>query len=148
MRGNSRAIFYTYEQPMRDIEITIRVYNQDRHTEERRVHTNQSGENRMNDLLEILARIEKQNLQILARLDRLENKPPQKESWSPEELAVALHRKPFTVREWCRLGRILAEKDKYSRLWRVPDNEAQRLLAGGGLQPVSAVAPAVGKQPA
>ena len=102
----------------------------------------------MNDLLELLARIEKQNLQILARLDRLENNPPQKESWSPEELAVALHRKPFTVREWCRLGRILAEKDKYSRLWRVPDNEAQRLLAGGGLQPVSAVAPAVGKQPA
>ena len=148
MRGNSRAIFYIYEQPMRDIEITIRVYNQDRHTEERRVHTNQSGENRMNDLREILARIEEQNLQILARLDRLENKPPQKESWSPEELAVALHRKPFTVREWCRLGRILAEKDKYSRLWRVPDNEAQRLLAGGGLQPVLAVAPAVGKQPA
>ena len=145
MRGNSRAIFYIYEQPMRDIEITIRVYNQDRHTEERRVHTNQSGENRMNDLLEILARIEKQNLQILARLDRLENKPPQKESWSPEELAVALHRKPFTVREWCRLGRILAEKDKYSRLWRVPDNEAQRLLAGGGLQPVLAVAQAAGK---
>jgi len=148
VRGNSRAIFYIYEQPMRDIEITIRVYNQDRHTEERRVHTNQSGENRMNDLREILARIEEQNLQILARLDRLENKPPQKESWSPEELAVALHRKPFTVREWCRLGRILAEKDKYSRLWRVPDNEAQRLLAGGGLQPVLAVAPAVGKQPA
>ena len=133
---------------MRDIEITIRVYNQDRHTEERRVHTNQSGEDRMNDLLEILAQIEKQNLQILARLDRLENKPPQKESWSPEELAVALHRKPFTVREWCRLGRILAEKDKYSRLWRVPDNEAQRLLTGGGLRPVLAVAPAVGKQPA
>ena len=143
---------------MKETTITIRVYNRERQAEaehpmtayadDRFVHTNQSGENRMNDLLEILARIEKQNLQILARLDRLENKPPQKESWSPEELAVALHRKPFTVREWCRLGRILAEKDKYSRLWRVPDNEAQRLLAGGGLQPALAVAPAAGKQPA
>jgi len=92
----------------------------------------------MTALLEILTRVEKQNTEILARLDRLDNKPPQKESWSPEELAVALHRKPFTVREWCRLGRIHAEKDKSSRLWRVPDSEAQRLLAGGGLQPVLA----------
>ena len=92
----------------------------------------------MKEILETLTRIEKQNLEILARLDRLECKPPQKESWSPEELAVALHRKPFTVREWCRLGRVPAEKDKYSRLWRVSDKEAQRLLAGGGLQPVLA----------
>jgi len=92
----------------------------------------------MKDLLETLTRIEKQNLEILARLDRLDSKPPQKESWSPEELAVALHRKPFTVREWCRLGRIQSEKDKYSRHRRIPDNEAQRLLAGGGLQPVLA----------
>jgi hypothetical protein len=83
----------------------------------------------------ILNRIEQQNREILARLNQLESKPPSKEWWSPEELASALHRKPFTVREWCRLKRIRAEKDKYSRLWRVPNQEAQRLLTGGGLQP-------------
>lgn len=91
----------------------------------------------MKAILDHLVRLEAQNSEILARLDRLEGKPqkPQKEWWSPEELAVALHRKPFTVREWCRLGRIQAEKDKYSRLWRIPDAEAQRLIGGGGLQP-------------
>ena len=93
----------------------------------------------MEKLFDILTRIESQNLEILARLDRLESKPPQKEWWSPEELAGILHRKPFTVREWCRLGRIPAEKDKYSRLWRVADPEAQRLISGGGLQPQMAV---------
>jgi hypothetical protein len=93
----------------------------------------------MKDLVEILTRVEKQNTEILARLDRLESKPPEKEWWSPEELAVALHKKPFTVREWCRLGRIQSEKEKYSRLRRIPNKEAQRLLAGGGLQPQMAV---------
>ena len=89
----------------------------------------------MKEILDCLTRLEAQNAAILSRLDQLGSKPPQKESWSPEELAGVLHRKPFTVREWCRLKRIRAEKDKYSRLWRVPDSEAQRLIAGGGLQP-------------
>ena len=91
----------------------------------------------MNAILDHLVRLEQQNSEILLRLDRIEGTPkePQKEWWSPEELAVALHRKPFTVREWCRLKRIQAEKDKYSRLWRVPDKEARRLIVGGGLQP-------------
>ena len=91
----------------------------------------------MKAILDQLVRLEQQNSEILLRLDRLAGEPrePQKEWWSPEELAGALHRKPFTVREWCRLKRIQAEKDKYSRLWRVPDKEARRLIAGGGLQP-------------
>ena len=89
----------------------------------------------MKEIFDRLVRLEAQNAEILARFDHLGSKPQQKESWSPEELAEALHRKPFTVREWCRLGRIHAEKDKYSRLWRIPDKEAQRLIAGGGLQP-------------
>jgi hypothetical protein len=93
----------------------------------------------MNEVLEQLARVEARLGEILLRLNQLEGKPAEKQWWSPEELAASLHRKPFTVREWCRLGRIRAEKDKYSRLWRVPDNEAQRLLAGGGLQPQMAV---------
>jgi hypothetical protein len=93
----------------------------------------------MEKLLEIVTRIENQNAEILARLNQLESKPPEKEWWSPEELAVALHKKPFTVREWCRLDRIQSEKEKYSRLRRIPNKEAQRLLAGGGLQPQVAV---------
>lgn len=94
--------------------------------------------NTMQQILERLAKIEKQNLEIIGRLDRLGTKPPEKQWWSPEELAVALHRKPFTVREWCRLGRIQSEKDKYSRHRRIPNTEAQRLIAGGGLQPILA----------
>ena len=89
----------------------------------------------MNEVLEYLSSIEKQLADILLRLNQLEGKSAEKQWWSPEELAVSLHRKPFTVREWCRLGRIRAEKDKYSRLWRVSDKESQRLIAGGGLQP-------------
>lgn len=92
----------------------------------------------MQEYFELLQRIEKQNLEILLRLNQLEGKPSEKEWWSPEGLAEVLHRKPFTVREWCRLGRIKASKDKYSRLWRVSDEEAKRLVAGGGLQPVLA----------
>lgn len=89
----------------------------------------------MNEILEYLGRIEKQLEDILFRLNQLEGKSTEKLWWSPEELATVLKRKPFTVREWCRLGRIQAEKDEYSRLWRVPDEEAKRLLGGGGLQP-------------
>jgi len=92
------------------------------------------SESNMQEILDCLTRLESKITEVVSRLDRLESKPPQKESWSPEELAGVLHRKPYTVREWCRLKRIRAEKDKYSRLWRVPDSEAQRLLAGGGLQ--------------
>jgi len=91
----------------------------------------------MKEILGLLAHIEAQNKELLVRLDRLDqvgSKAPEKVWWSPEELAVTLHRKPYTVREWCRLGRIQAEKDKYSRLWRVSNKEAQRLFAGGGLQ--------------
>jgi hypothetical protein len=73
--------------------------------------------------------------EVLARLDRLGTKPPEKEFWTPEELAEALHKKPFTVREWCRLGRIESTKDKYSRLRKIPNDEAKRLINGGSLQP-------------
>jgi hypothetical protein len=90
----------------------------------------------MTDILAGLARLEMQNAEILARLDRLDRpQEPRKQTWSPEELAVALHRKPFTVREWCRLKRIQAVKERYTRLWRIPDAEARRLIAGGGLNP-------------
>jgi hypothetical protein len=89
----------------------------------------------MNEVLEHLGRVEARLSDILLRLNQLEGKSAEKPWWSPEYLAASLHRKPFTVREWCRLGRIHAEKDKYSRLWRVSDKEAQRLIAGGGLQP-------------
>lgn len=86
----------------------------------------------MNDRFE---RLETMLTEILSRLDKLQPAAPHKDYWSPEDLAAALGRKPFTVREWCRLRRINAEKERYSRLWRIPDSEAQRLLAGGGLQP-------------
>ena len=58
-----------------------------------------------------------------------------KEYYSTEELATALGKKPFTVREhWCNRGRIECEKDENGR-WRIPGREYQRLVNGGGLGP-------------
>ena len=88
-------------------------------------------------VLNSLANLEAQNAAIL---DRLGGEVPKQTKtikwWTSEELAVALKRKPFTVREWCRQGRIPAKKDKRSRLWRIGNKEAQRLIAGGKPKPV------------
>jgi len=90
----------------------------------------------METILDLLAVLESQHCQILARLDQIEEKlgkppKPQKIFWSVEELAAAIKRAPFTVREWCRRGQIEAEKDEYHRRWRIPNSEASRLIAGG-----------------
>ena len=77
--------------------------------------------------------------QLVARVDQLEGKmAPTKDEklwYSPEELAELLHRKPYTCREWARLGRIQAEKDDYCNKWRIHRDEVERLRRGGALLP-------------
>ena len=84
------------------------------------------------DVLERLERIEQ-------RLDALLAKESPKDWYTPSELAVVLKKSEFTVREWCRLGRISAEKRKSGRgahaNWVVPHNELLRYQRHGLLPP-------------
>ncbi len=56
-----------------------------------------------------------------------------KEFYSTEELAEALGKKPFTIREnWCNRGKIECDKDASGK-WRIPGSEYRRLVNGGEL---------------
>ena len=77
---------------------------------------------------------------LLDRLDRIETllaeliqQKTQKEWYSTADLAALTSRAEFTVREWCRLGRITAEKEAHGRKheWRVSHQEVQRILNHG-----------------
>ena len=62
-----------------------------------------------------------------------------KESYSPAEVAEVLGKKPYTVREWCRLHRINATKRPYGRgdadEWEISHDELDR-IKNHGLLPV------------
>lgn len=59
----------------------------------------------------------------------------EKESYSTREVADALRKTDYTVRErWCNEGRIDCEKDPESGRWRIPGHEYQRLIGGGTLR--------------
>ena len=76
------------------------------------------------------------------RLDRIEellmtlvSQKQQKEYYSTAEVAEILDRAEFTVREWCRLGRIWAEKRSCgrgrSKEWMISHEELQRIRNEG-----------------
>lgn len=74
--------------------------------------------------------------QILSELRSLVAAEQTKEWYSTEELATAMKKSPFTVREhWCNAGRIECEKDPETGKWRIPGKEYSRLVNGGGLRP-------------
>lgn len=62
-----------------------------------------------------------------------------KQSYSTAEVAAILGKRPFTVREWCRLGRIRAEKAHSGRgsepEWRISHDELER-IQNEGLLPI------------
>ena len=62
----------------------------------------------LNDLTARLARIEQ-------AIDLLVRERTVKEWYSTAEVAKLLDKAEFTVREWCRLGRVRAEKKKCGR---------------------------------
>lgn len=75
---------------------------------------------------------------ILHRLDRIESMLTEilrqrvvKDFYSTAEVAEILGRAEFTVREWCRLGRVRAEKRPcgrgLSQEWIIPHAELQRI---------------------
>lgn len=76
------------------------------------------------------------------RLDRIEEKLDQllqgtieKEYYSTAEAAKILDRAEWTVREWCRLGRVYAEKRKCGRgssnEWMISHDELRRIQNEG-----------------
>ncbi len=84
------------------------------------------------EMLNRLARIE-------AKLNFLARQPAEKEFYSVAEFAVRVERDDFTVREWCRLHRINANKRPCgrgnSREWKISHDELLRYLDNGLLPP-------------
>ena len=80
------------------------------------------------DLSERLERIE-------SMLSALLKREQTKEFYSTREVAELLGKAEFTVREWCRLGRILAEKRPcgrgMSKEWMISHVELQRIRNEG-----------------
>jgi hypothetical protein len=77
-------------------------------------------------------------LEMKEQLDRIEsvvccpdNRRTAKKWFTTAEAARQLKRRPFTVREWCRLGRINAEKRPCGRggnqQWKISADEIQRI---------------------
>jgi hypothetical protein len=82
---------------------------------------------------------------LVTRLDKLESllvslveKERVREFYSVEEFANAVGRAPFTVREWCRNSRILAEKKESGRgayaSWAISHTELLRFQKEGLLR--------------
>jgi hypothetical protein len=80
------------------------------------------------DVLQRLERIE-------AALNLLVKQHTIKEFYTTDEVAEILSRAPFTVREWCRLGRIRAQKRSCGRgtsqEWMISHAELQRIRSEG-----------------
>lgn len=89
---------------------------------------------------------EQNDPEIITRLDRLDERIARlcdllacqrtiRDYYSPEEAAEVLGKAPFTVREWCRLGRIRAIKKASGRGmhagWAVPHDEILRYQREG-----------------
>jgi hypothetical protein len=69
----------------------------------------------------------------LDRLQQVQSTPvlPSKQKYTPAEFGAIVGRKPYTVREWCRYGRIQADKVKgvgrgSEEEWRITHDELVR----------------------
>lgn len=83
-------------------------------------------------LKEQIASLEETVLQLR---DFICSQQPIKDSYTTVEIATILGKKPYTVREWCRLQRINASKAKCGRgceeEWRVSHDELCRIQNEG-----------------
>jgi Helix-turn-helix domain len=82
------------------------------------------------------------DIELTARLDRIEGmlvtlveRQVMKDWYSTEEFAQIVSKAEFTVREWCRLGRIRAEKRRSGRgahpSWVISHQELMRYQREG-----------------
>jgi excisionase family DNA binding protein len=80
----------------------------------------------MKEIIETLARIEQQNLEILSRL----TPKASKKYLSVEEAAEKLDRSSWTIRQLCNIGQMVAVKGD-DKKWRIPADEVARLEENG-----------------
>lgn len=84
-----------------------------------------------NELLDRLERIE-------SALDHLTRQQMVKEFYTTEEVAEFVGRSPYTVREWCRAGRVSAQKRRCgrgrSKEWMISHAELTRIRNEGLLK--------------
>lgn len=68
-------------------------------------------------------------------IDHLEAKRIKKDWYTTSEVAQILGKRPYTVREWCRLGRVTADKALSGRgldeEWRISHDEIERIRNSG-----------------
>ncbi len=80
------------------------------------------------DLVERLKRIE-------AQLDILVEQKQVQEWYDTKTVAEILERSAYSVREWCRLGRVYAEKRRCgrgtSKEWMISHEELERIKSEG-----------------
>jgi len=85
----------------------------------------------LNSPHEIARRLER----IESLLEELITQPKSKEFYSTAEVAELLDRAEWTVREWCRLGRVHAEKKQCGRgpagEWMISHEELERIRSQG-----------------
>lgn len=88
-----------------------------------------------NHTIEILTRLAR----IETKVDSLARQPAEKDFYSVTEFATLVDRDSFTVREWCRNGRINAEKRRCgrgnAREWNISHPELLRYRNEGLLKP-------------
>jgi hypothetical protein len=95
----------------------------------------------VNELADQLDQLTGRLARIEAALSTLIEQRMVKEWYSTEEVAKLLGKAPFTVREWCRLGRVRASKRNcgrgYHSEWMISHEELTRLRSHGLLPDLS-----------
>lgn len=85
--------------------------------------------------LDLAARLDRIELQLAGVLDLLASQRTIKDWYTTEEFAALVGKAEFTVREWCRLGRVRAEKRQSGRgkhrEWVVSHDEMLRYQRDG-----------------
>ncbi len=93
------------------------------------------GEDKMDEIAEILTRVDERLSRIEEKLDATSVPRFEKEWYTVPEAAEILGKQPFTIREWCRLHRIGAKKRKCGRgrttEWVISTSEIERYLNEG-----------------
>ncbi len=94
-------------------------------------HNGRSPRNQLRTLPELIARLAR----IEEKLDTLIQQRLIKEYYSTGEVARIVGRSEFTVRQWCRLRRVHAQKRPSgrgpSREWMISHAELQRIQSEG-----------------
>lgn len=89
----------------------------------------------MNHVSESLAHLADRMAALEDRLKAIQVGQLDKEWYSTEEVAALMDRAPWTVREWCRHGRVKAVKRSGTDRWVFHRSELDRLMNHGLLPP-------------